>query len=666
MLQTFTSDGSWTRTNNTSAGGFRHDRVYCIAIGGGGGGASLGGGGGGGAAWGAIKIQQAGGNTLQIRVGSGGGFGSGSSADDGEVSQVRVGSNNNYRVRGEGGKGAARFNSDLGGDNSKGGGRTVSGVSNGGGDNGGDGWIGILGQATGGALNIIETAALRGGAAGGANGGGQGFRVNNEPDIEDTQVTSYAGGGGDGSKIKSSGSGGNGRPIQDNNNGQDASVTIVDPEDPRVNAGDGGNRGGGGGGRDEGGPGSTTGVGRNGICYVTFLQLDNFPTSVLLGQSFTIRKKSYWDGNENVSFTANSVGLQTFTLNDSRGNRSTAFIEVVGEPPVINSFSFSPNIVCPGDNSTLSWDVDYDPTASGTNRVRGPNNVNYAQISSGTSWVSNLSTNISGQWTLTANNSVGTSTSTATLNNYDATDVNFISGNQTIIFPDSTTLIWSSTGQSNSSTINQGIGSVNNSGSITVSPTETTTYTITTLGLCNSDTDSVTITVYYQPEANITVPSNRNYGDNVVVNYSYEYANISAEITAQYVYKDSVITTNTVVLSPTDVYGSSSGSFTDTVPYNDIGPFSIIYTISVVGSGGSTSKQKTVVVNIDQSPDILNIPDTDDKEKDENPVFAPDNIVVSDPFDITDIDIPVEITANRPIKISLDGGITFQNIRETP
>lgn len=37
-LQTFTSNGNWNRTNNDTAGKFRHERVYVIAIGGGGGG----------------------------------------------------------------------------------------------------------------------------------------------------------------------------------------------------------------------------------------------------------------------------------------------------------------------------------------------------------------------------------------------------------------------------------------------------------------------------------------------------------------------------------------------------------------------------------------------------------------------------------------------------
>ena len=337
-----------------------------------------------------------------------------------------------------------------------------------------------------------------------------------------------------------------------------------------------------------------------------------------------------------------------------------------GSLPSINSFSFSPNIVCPGNNSTLSWDVDYDPNASGANNVKGPDNVTYSQVNGGSSWVSSVSTNLIGQWTLTTNNAVGTSTSTATLSNYDTTDVNFTSGNQTIIFPDTTTLTWSSTGQSNVTTINQGIGSVNNSGSTTVSPTETTTYTITSVGLCNSDTDSVTITVYYQPEANIDIFSPQNYGAEIDIDYNYEFSDVSAEITAQYVYKDSSITTNTITLPPSSVYGSESGTVTDIVPYNDIGPFSIIYTISVVGSGGSTSEQETVIINIDQSPDILNIPDTDNKLKDESPVFAPDNIVTSPPYEINDIDIPVEITANQPIKISFDGGVTFTDIKETP
>ena len=82
-LQTFTSNGNWNRTNNDTAGKFRHERVYVIAIGGGGGGDGHGGGGGGGAAWGVIDMEKNNGNTLQVSVGSGGQY------DDGGDSRVR-------------------------------------------------------------------------------------------------------------------------------------------------------------------------------------------------------------------------------------------------------------------------------------------------------------------------------------------------------------------------------------------------------------------------------------------------------------------------------------------------------------------------------------------------------------------------------------------------
>jgi hypothetical protein len=70
---------------------------------------------------------------------------------------------------------------------------------------------------------------------------------------------------------------------------------------------------------------------------------------------------------------------------------------------------------------------------------------------------------------------------------------------ETIAVGDSSTLSWTST-NADSASIDQGIGDVPVEGSTTVSPTETTTYTITAVGPGGSATDSVTVTVVIPPD----------------------------------------------------------------------------------------------------------------------------------------------------------------------
>jgi hypothetical protein len=370
--QTFTSNGNWSRTNNTTAGKFRHERVFVIAIGAGGGGDGHGGGGGGGAAWGVIDMQGNNGNTLQVSVGDGGQY------DDGGDSRVRLGNNNNIKVQGNGGNQGDYYS----GGNGDGGGRDTDGVSNSGGDNGEDGNnINVLCSNTP-ALDLVETSQGDGGAAGGASGGGQGYVMRNDPsDPEDSSECYNAGGGGDGSAIKNSGSGGNGSPVKDNGGGQNGTIDSSDEEDLDADGGDGGNYGGGGGGSAGYWDGrSGSGRGANGVCYVTYLDLDNIPSDVQAGQTFTIRKKSYWDGNSNESFTAgtNDSGLKSYTLTDSRGNRSRAYVNVV-PPPSIEDFFANPNPQNSGNDGVPNYDTklywSFTAPAGSTYKIRqGGNN----------------------------------------------------------------------------------------------------------------------------------------------------------------------------------------------------------------------------------------------------------------------------------------------------
>ena len=71
----------------------------------------------------------------------------------------------------------------------------------------------------------------------------------------------------------------------------------------------------------------------------------------------------------------------------------------------------------------------------------------------------------------------------------------------------SATLSWSVV-DSQSQSINQGVGAVATSGSINVSPAQSTTYTLTAVGLAGNDSESVTLTVYQPVVANISAQTN--------------------------------------------------------------------------------------------------------------------------------------------------------------
>ena len=71
-----------------------------------------------------------------------------------------------------------------------------------------------------------------------------------------------------------------------------------------------------------------------------------------------------------------------------------------------------------------------------------------------------------------------------------------------MILGETSTLTWTST-DSDSCVIEPGIGSVNVNGSISVSPTETTTYTIIATNRGGTASDSITVTVYQPPTVSL-------------------------------------------------------------------------------------------------------------------------------------------------------------------
>ncbi len=249
-----------------------------------------------------------------------------------------------------------------------------------------------------------------------------------------------------------------------------------------------------------------------------------------------------------------------------------------------------------------------------------------------------------------------------------------------IIVGEDIELSWVVSGDADTTSIDNGIGITVNNGSITVKPTVSTTYTATTSGLGGTASDSFLVRVYQKPTLDITLPTDVNYGEDITLEYEYEYANISAKVTPQYRYRNANndgfvnVTGDTVDLTPLstsaeyDVDGAlvADKSVVLKKKYNDDGPFEINYTVEVKGNGGTETITKKVQINVDLQPDAnsLNIPDTVG-EVNEEPVYTPDPDEYPDTvLEVTDVDIPVEIKSNAPIKVSKDGGNTWLNVRE--
>jgi hypothetical protein len=246
-----------------------------------------------------------------------------------------------------------------------------------------------------------------------------------------------------------------------------------------------------------------------------------------------------------------------------------------------------------------------------------------------------------------------------------------------IITGESANLSWSISGDADTTFLDNGIGEVPNVGNFDVFPTKTTVYTATTTGLGGTGTDSVRIIVYQKPTVQITLPISVGYGENIILEYEYQYANVGAKVTPQYKYRnannDGFDTVNGTSINLTPLSTSAeegvegslvTGEIELSPIYNDNGPFEITYLVEVEGIAGTETTSGVVSIDIDLSPDNLVIPEAVG-EANQDPVFSPDPQKYPDTvLEIQDVDIPVEIKSDKPIKVSLDDGNTWLNVRE--
>ena len=319
--------------------------------------------------------------------------------------------------------------------------------------------------------------------------------------------------------------------------------------------------------------------------------------------------------------------------------------------PVLN-LDASPNPIIKGQSTTLSWSTSDSEYIQESKIEPAPGLVN----TSGSAVVSPIETTT---YTFTVRWANGNRQISRTVTVYVPPDITVSLDNNPILLGESTTLRWSTSGDASTMTITPGIGASNLSGAQTVTPTQDTIYTLTATGPGGTDTQQITLTVIQPPELDLTGPLAIPYGQSTI-DFSYEAVN-ALSIDVSIIQRDLDNSDDFF----TDTATTDGSVYTYTPTWGNRGPQSILVTMTANGQGGlQTIRQVSVPVNIDQTPDAIDIPSTEDKLRDEEPVITPDVEVISEQIVIEDIDIPVEVKSDYPIQVEIDNSNVWYNVQE--
>ena len=333
--------------------------------------------------------------------------------------------------------------------------------------------------------------------------------------------------------------------------------------------------------------------------------------------------------------------------------------------PTVNSFTANPTSIIRGQTTRLSWSTSY---ATGASIDNGVGNVS---VPSGFVDVSPTTTR---SYTLSLTGVGGTTGSGQVLVTvYQPPVLTFTLDRNPIAVGESTTLRWNTTGDA--STITWTSGGINNgnlNSSAIVAPSESTTYSATVSGLGGSDSDSIRLVVYQRPTVSLSVPTTLLYGQQGTISYTSSYSNTSLTLQPVYSYGRGVGSVNGAAVNlpkPSSAelnvgVTTVSGTIPTQIPYNTTGPFSVSYTLTGVGGGGQTSTVAQIQIIIDETPENINVPETEDVYKQQEPVYTPNYEVTSNYLEIDGIDIPIEVKASAPIKVDKNQQQNWQDIRQ--
>lgn len=214
-----------------------------------------------------------------------------------------------------------------------------------------------------------------------------------------------------------------------------------------------------------------------------------------------------------VTVSPNSTTVYTLTATGPGGTVSQNITINIPPAPSINSFITSPSPIPIGSNSTLSWDVSNVITSLSVNQEIG-NVINLEPFRT-------ISPTETTTYIITAIGPGGTTTASTTLNVIPPPNITFDAVPQNTNIGSSATLTWD-VPNADTVSIDNGIGTVNNSGSTVVFPTNNTTYTLTATNISGTETSTVNVNVYPLPTVNVftITPTNISAGNNATLSWN--------------------------------------------------------------------------------------------------------------------------------------------------
>ena len=362
-------------------------------------------------------------------------------------------------------------------------------------------------------------------------------------------------------------------------------------------------------------------------------------------------------GGQRIYWTIGQGGTQGGNGSRRRGDNGAIYIAQTTYDRPAASISASPTSVIQGNSTTLSWSTSGDVN---TVTITDLGNVS-------TSGSVNLSPQSTTTYTVQASNPAYTTSDAVTVTVLIPPQVNMNFDNSTIVLGESATLTWSVTGDASTMTISPGIGNTSLAGQQVVTPTSTTVYTGTATGLGGTGSDTAVLTVLPPPTLSVAGPLVVDYED--PMNFSIEATNAPGGIS--YVYSQVNTDGSTEAVTDPVMIPNSNGDlvnitdFEFTPVYDNFGPSSVSITFTANGYGGLLAQEVEVIpITIDQTPNAIDIPSTEDKLRDEEPVITPNVEVTSEQIVVEDIDIPVEIKSDYPIQVEIENSDVWYDVRE--
>jgi hypothetical protein len=361
-------------------------------------------------------------------------------------------------------------------------------------------------------------------------------------------------------------------------------------------------------------------------------------------------------GGQSVGWTIGQGGIQGGNGNRRRGYVGGIYINQTTYDRPAASISANPSSIILGSSTTLTWSTSGDITSV---NISGIGNVS-------TSGSLSISPSGSGNWTLNAINPAYTTQDTVTVTVLIPPVVTMSFDNDTIVLGENATLTWSVTGDADRMTIDNGIGVTTLNGYQTVTPTQSIVYTGTATGLGGTGSGTAVLTVLPPPTLSVAGPIVVDYLDDMPFSISATNVPGGVSFTTAYVNTNGTQEQEASVTIP-----GSNGNLVEisdyayTPVYDNFGPTSVTFLFTANGYGGLVAYEQVVIpVNIDQTPDAIDIPSTEDKLRDEEPVVTPNVEVTSEQIVVQDIDIPVEIKSDYPIQVEIENGDVWYDVRQ--